>query len=343
MTVERFWKILIWSLLGIVLVAILLRAAFTPPPVPGGTLLDDFQLTDQQGCPFTPDDLRGKVTVINFIFTRCSGPCPLMTSTLRRLQEELPRDVRFVSFTVDPEFDTPAVLQEYARLYDADLSRWRFVTGDKKTIYGLAHQLHLVTQQDSKNQFIHSSRYLLVDHHGVSRSSFVVVTESLTVDAERKSALTAEVERLLRGGLPFPLRFLPTLNASLNGFSVLLLTAGFLFIRRKNIAAHRTCMVTALCVSLLFLASYLYYHAHVGTTRYAGPDWFRTIYFIILFSHTILAATVPPLAVTTVVFAATGRIERHRKIARWTLPIWLYVSATGVLIYVLLYHLLPRS
>lgn len=106
---------------------------------------------------------------------------------------------------------------------------------------------------------------------------------------------------------------------------------------------HQRCMIAAFVVSVLFLISYLIYHYHVGTTRFSGQGGVRVLYFSILFSHTILAALVPFLALLTLFRAWKGQFTRHRNIARWTFPIWLYVSVTGVVIYVMLYHLYPPS
>src|SRR4051812_4474241 len=136
---------------------------------------------------------------------------------------------------------------------------------------------------------------------------------------------------------------LPALNACLNGLSALLLTAAFMFIRRKNIAAHRRCMLAAVTCSILFLISYLTYHAHAGTTRFRDPPWFRPIYITLLTTHTILAATIIPLIIITLTRAFRMRFENHRKIARWTWPLWMYVSVTGVLIYLLLYQIYPQK
>ena len=132
---------------------------------------------------------------------------------------------------------------------------------------------------------------------------------------------------------------LPHVNASLNGLGALLLVAGFLFIRRQNIAAHRFCMVAAFVLSILFLVSYLTYHYQVGSVRFQGTGAIRTFYLAILASHSLLAAIVPFLAVITLWRALRERFDRHVKIARWTLPIWLYVSVTGVMVYWMLYHL----
>lgn len=134
-----------------------------------------------------------------------------------------------------------------------------------------------------------------------------------------------------------PLAALPTLNAVLNGTSAVLLTAGFVAIRRRRVRIHRACMVAAFATSVVFLASYLTYHLQVGTTRFPGEGWLRPVYFTILGTHTVLAALIPPLAVATLVFAVRARFDRHARLARWTLPAWLYVSVTGVVIYVMLY------
>jgi putative membrane protein len=135
------------------------------------------------------------------------------------------------------------------------------------------------------------------------------------------------------------LEALPAINASLNGLAAALLLAGFAFIRARRVAAHRACMLSALAVSALFLSSYLYYHAHAGATRFPGTGALRALYLGILITHTILAAATPPLAIATAYLALRGRIERHRRLARFTLPIWLYVSVTGVIVYGMLYHL----
>lgn len=132
---------------------------------------------------------------------------------------------------------------------------------------------------------------------------------------------------------------LPGLNATLNGTTAVLLSLGYVMIRRRNILAHKACMLSALVVSTLFLASYLYYHAHAGIRRFEGQGWIRPVYFAILISHTVLAAAVVPLAVTTVFRGLTAQFPKHQRIARWTLPLWLYVSLTGVVVYLLLYRL----
>jgi uncharacterized membrane protein YozB (DUF420 family) len=137
--------------------------------------------------------------------------------------------------------------------------------------------------------------------------------------------------------------YLPALNACLNGSSAIFLTIGFVFIRRKNIAAHRRCMVSAVICSVLFLASYITYHAKEGTTYFREPHWFVWIYRSLLTSHMILAAAIVPLVIITLTRALRERFDRHRIIARWTWPLWMYVSVTGVLIYFLLYQIFPQE
>jgi len=132
---------------------------------------------------------------------------------------------------------------------------------------------------------------------------------------------------------------LPTLNAALNTLSAVFLCAGYFFIRTKNRDNHRRCMVVALACSTLFLISYLAYHFQVGSVGFKGQGWIRPVYFTILITHTILAAAVVPLALVTLSRALRERFDAHRRIARWTFPIWLYVSVTGVVIYLMLYGL----
>lgn len=140
---------------------------------------------------------------------------------------------------------------------------------------------------------------------------------------------------------PAILSFLPSLNAGLNAASALLLILGFIFIKQGAWTGHALCMCSALGTSTLFLISYLTYHFFHGATPFPGHGWIRPVYFAILISHTILALATPPLAFTTLYQALRSRFDRHVKIAKITFPIWLYVSFTGVLIYWMLYRLLP--
>lgn len=130
----------------------------------------------------------------------------------------------------------------------------------------------------------------------------------------------------------------PALNAALNATSAVLLVAGYFFIRRRRILAHKVCMLTAFAASMTFLVLYIVYHSRVGLVPFQGQGWIRPVYFSILIPHTILAIVNVPLALVTISRALRNRFDRHRRIARWTLPLWLYVCVTGVIIYWLLYH-----
>jgi uncharacterized membrane protein YozB (DUF420 family) len=142
---------------------------------------------------------------------------------------------------------------------------------------------------------------------------------------------------------------LPAVNATLNGLSAVLLALGFFFIKRGNKIAHRNCMISAFCTSVIFLGCYLTYHGylalvlHQGPTRFLNPAWFRPVYLTILLTHTILAAAIVPLILVTLHRARKQQFEAHKKIARWTWPLWMYVSVTGVVIYLLLYRIFPQT
>jgi putative membrane protein len=142
---------------------------------------------------------------------------------------------------------------------------------------------------------------------------------------------------------------LPAVNASLNGLSAIFLTLGFVFIKRGNKIAHRNCMISAFVTSIIFLGCYLTYHGylaiilHRGPTRFLNPEWFRPIYLTILLTHTILAIVIVPLILITLWRAKKERFELHKKIARWTWPLWMYVSVTGVIVYLLLYQIFPQK
>jgi protein SCO1/2 len=139
------------------------------PPI----YLPDFALTDQSNQPFLASQLHGRPAILSFIFTRCQGPCPAMTTKLSTLQPELDKKIQLISFTVDPDHDTPAVLAEYAATHHADLTRWRFLTGPKETIYSIASELKLAAlPADADNPIIHSTRFILLDPAGKAHGYF---------------------------------------------------------------------------------------------------------------------------------------------------------------------------
>ncbi len=132
---------------------------------------------------------------------------------------------------------------------------------------------------------------------------------------------------------------LPALNASLNAISAMFLLLGYFFIRTKQVNRHKAAMLAAFSTSILFLVSYLVYHYHVGSKPFPGQGWIRSVYFVILISHVVLAAAIGPLAIATLTLAWKERFQTHRRLARWTLPLWLYVSLTGIVVYLMIYQI----
>jgi uncharacterized membrane protein YozB (DUF420 family) len=137
---------------------------------------------------------------------------------------------------------------------------------------------------------------------------------------------------------------LPASNAFFNGLAGVFLAFGYYFVKRGKVIAHRNCMIAAVCSSAIFLAGYLTYHIGMngGVTRFRDPEWFRPIYLTILITHLILAVVILPMIIITLTFALRQRFDKHKRIARWTWPLWMYVSVTGVLIYFLLYQIFPQ-
>jgi len=136
---------------------------------------------------------------------------------------------------------------------------------------------------------------------------------------------------------------LPAVNGTLNGLSAIFLSAGYIFIKKKNMRAHRNCMISAFATSVIFLICYLTYHYYHGVTKFKDPAWFRPIYIALLFTHTVLAVVIVPLILITLNRALKERFELHKKIARWTWPLWMYVSVTGVVVYLILYQIFPQT
>jgi protein SCO1/2 len=290
-----------------------------------------FNLTERSGRPLSRKDLLGRVWVGEFIFTRCAGSCPVMISRLMTLYNKAP-EAAYVSFTVDPDHDTPAVLSAYAKNNSLP-PEWLFLTGKYDQIQDLARngfKLSMDPGGPASEPIIHSDRLVLVDRYGRIRGAYP------TSDFEGMARLEAELQRVLAEPA-IPVLKLPAANACLNGASGVLLIVGLLFIKGKRAGAHKACMLAALAASALFLVSYLTFHHLNGSTPYPGQGLMRTVYFTILITHTILAALVVPLALVTVYRAFGEQFDRHRAMAKWTFPIWLYVSVTGVVIYFMLY------
>lgn len=305
----------------------------------------DFTLTERSGRPFSRAELDGHPWVADFVFTRCGGPCPLLSSGMAKLHETLGRtDARIVSFTVDPEHDSPAVLAEYAKAHGAS-EKWVFLTGDVNAVSSVVYDsFHLPILRNAGvpvGQLVtHSTRIALVDREGKIRGYY---EGTRPVDpAQPESALEvndAEIDRLrhdlraLGNGSQLPL-----VNACLNATSALFLFAGFLLIRSGRDTAHAGAMLGALAVSAVFLGFYLTYHALYPERPYGYPGISKALYLAVLIPHVTLAIPVVPLALATAWAGLRGNLERHRKLARVTFPLWMYVCVTGVAVYVLLHE-----
>jgi cytochrome oxidase Cu insertion factor (SCO1/SenC/PrrC family)/uncharacterized membrane protein YozB (DUF420 family) len=318
-----------------------------------------FRLTERSGRKVTKNDLLGHVWVASFVFTRCTGPCPQVTATMQRLQEEMAAvpDVRLVTFTVDPTYDDAVKLSEYADHFGADKERWLFLTGPHRAIYdlmekGLRLPRPVPTAGQSGPQVDHSTRLVVVDAQGHVRGYFDGMREAEMPNAtEEFEANLKRLRRLVNHLAYRPPAFLPQdlprFNAALNAVCALLLLVGYAAVRSGRWRVHAAMMLAALAVSVLFLASYLYYHLIIKGGRptsfqdeaIGAPDWVRQVYLAVLFSHTLLAAVVAPVAPLVAYLGWHGRLAGHVRLARWLLPAWLYVSVSGVLVYWMLYRL----
>ncbi len=300
-----------------------------------------FRLTERSGRTITEADLDGRVWVAGFTFTRCPISCPRIAATLRGLQDQFADStIQLVSLSVDPGHDTPSVLSTYADGYGADRDRWWFLTGPRDDVYGLIRRLGLPLDASKADEpapagqepILHSDRLALFDRGNRLIGYFGSNDrEELAVLVERARGLDAAP--------PAWARKLPTVNALLNGTCGVLLVVGWTLIRRGHWRGHAACMIAAVTVSALFLGCYLTYHYIVGSVPYRGVGPSRLVYFSILLSHTVLAVAVVPLVLISLWRASRRRFVDHAKVAKVALPIWLYVSITGVVIYLMLYGL----
>jgi len=307
-----------------------------------------FQLTNQEGKPFGDADLKGKVWVVDFVFTRCMGPCPLMTQKMVTLSHTVKSpDVRLVSISVDPSYDTPEVLRKYAEQQGATDPRFVFLTGEPRTIYDLAEKGFKLTARPSLDGSVieHDERFLLIDGsggvRGIYRSNEPESMEALAVDAEKLAASAAVGESTKAWMARFPL-----INASLNATSGVLLCIAMIFIQFRRVRLHAGFMIAAVVSSAAFLVSYVTFHALKAQTGSATTVFpaspIKPFYLTILISHSILAVVIVPMVIVTLVRAWRRNWSAHRRIARPTFWLWLYVSVTGVAVYWMLYHLAPR-
>lgn len=398
--------------------------------------LPDFEFDSAEGDRVSRDSLKGAPWVASFVFTRCMSTCPQISLAVKQLHDRLAEsrpDVRFVSFTVDPNYDTPDVLQQYAEVYSADPERWRFLTGEESKIHeliltGFAQFVKPNVGESRRPGFevAHTNRVVLVNEDAIPVATFLATrpedmvrlrrilegkdefpqpgppakdgeaaapppidilrpddgadeqtpadsddgageaTPSAAVSSAEHWRLvtyqpvqgtqrpgesaggesqTAEsVNQRIDSRLPVWAARLPAVNAGLNLVSTVLLISGFAAIRTGRRTLHRNLMISAFTVSVLFLAAYLTYHSALGRytgehgRAFAGPAWAKPVYSLVLWPHVALAAAVPFLSVRLLWLAWKQRWTSHRRLARWTFPIWLYVSVTGVLIYLMLYH-----
>ena len=328
-----------------------LSARPTSPSVFGE--VGEFSLLAQDGATKTRDDLLGEPWLFMSFFTRCAGPCPQMTTQMRAAQDELKGiPCALVSLSVDPGFDTPEVLSRYAEDWGADTDRWTFLTGDEEEIYILMREsfslgVARLREEDIEMgmQVTHASRLVTVDAEGRIRGYYDGETE------EGRLAAVERVKSLAReAGLstsPFPV-----INASLNSLAALLLLAGWIVIRRPGARSdqaardrHANLMRAAFGVSAAFLASYLWYHfvvvPELGHLGFRGTGGMRTAYFALLISHIILAVVNLPVILRVLWLAHKERWEEHRKLAKLAWPVWMYVSVTGVVVYLALYPFNP--
>ncbi len=297
--------------------------------------LGAFRLVDRSGRAVTQADTAGRVWIASFVFTRCRSSCPRIAAVVRDLQGRLASTgVRLVSLSVDPEHDTPEVLDAFAERYRADPDRWWFLTGPKAEVYPLILQRFQLNVGESPPEALaegaeavaHSTRLALVDRGNLVVGYF---------DADDPEA----VRRLEARARQLDLDWMPALNATLNGLCAVILMVGWTAIRSGRLKRHIRSMVAALIASALFLASYLVYHYLVGTVRFRGVGPARFAYLTILGSHTILATAIVPMIGLTLHRAVRRRFGAHARLARVTFPIWLYVSITGVVVYLMLYQL----
>jgi protein SCO1/2 len=306
-------------------------------------VVDAFDFEERRGARVTNESLSGEPWLAAFIFTRCATICPAMTQELSHAHQALDGlGVKIVAISVDPEHDSLQVLTDYAGHFEGGLDEnWLFLRGTEAETHALIREsfklgVERVDDADPGMAISHSSRICTVDAEGRVRGYYDGTLREGTEAAVRRM-------RFLAGVSPIDSP-LPTVNAFLNGLAALLLVLGYVAIRRGKRESHAWHMRAAFAVSAAFLVSYLYYHfvvipAQGGPVRYNGEGVAKTAYLLLLLTHVLGAIVNLPMVLRTLWLAHSERWESHRKWARWTLPLWLYVSVTGVLVYLVLYVL----
>lgn len=308
-------------------------------PVLIGKSIAPFELTRENGSRLSSESLKKEVWLAAFTFTRCPSSCPRISATLKGIQAQLgSSNVKIISFSVDPKFDTPEVLKAYGEKFGADPARWWFLTGPEAEIYQLIQQSFMLPVaaatpeqlKDGAEAIAHSERIALID------KDLKLVRFFDSNSSEEISSLVTEAKRRSLNGW---VRLLPKLNATLNATSFVFLMTGWFLIRSGRWRAHAFMMVTCLAISGAFLACYLTYHYFAGTVRFPGSGPVRSLYLSILLSHTVLAVVLVPMIALSVLKAVRKDFAGHKRFAQITFPVWVYISVTGVVIYLMLYEL----
>ncbi len=324
------------------------------------TEVPDFRFTERSGRSVTRDDLLGAPWIGVPFFVRCTGPCPGLTTDLRaRLYGQLEGSgVRIVSFSVDPKLDSPEALTAYAEQFSIDSERWLFLTAEDEQVMHafLREGLKVPVARAPEDMDLeygasltHGTRLPVVDPEGFIAGWYECALGALDEDPE---LVRGQLERLRERALAIATPTveaghsrLPLLNACLNATACVLLLLGWRAIRTGHRERHARLMISAFLVSAAFLASYLYYHfvvqAKVGLVRYNAPGWRRGAYLTLLVTHVLGAIVNLPMVLRTLHLARAGRWEDHKRWARRTFPLWLFVSVSGVFVYLVLYHWNP--
>jgi protein SCO1/2/putative membrane protein len=312
-----------------------LAAAADSPEVFGEVGPFDFE--ERRGGRVTNESLRGKPWLVAFIFTRCATICPALTQELSRAHGALEGlDFAVVAISVDPEHDTPEVLGEYAAHFEGGLADdWLFLRGTEEETHRFVREsfklgISRLEGVEPGLAISHSSRICVVDGEGWVRGYYDGTQPEGTDQALRRM-------RFLARGITSATSPLPTVNAVLNSTAALLLVLGMIAIKRGRRERHALCMRAAFLVSVAFLVSYVTYHLQGNEVRFEGRGVARVAYLVLLVTHVLGAIVNLPLVLRTLWLAHKGRWEAHKKWARWTLPLWLYVSVTGVAVYLVLY------
>ena len=303
-----------------------------------GQPVGQFTLTQRDGTPFTAEQLRGKIWIAHFFYPACQGPCTRTVPTMAKVQDALRGKSDYVLVSIALNNDTPELLQGFANDHGADEKQWLFLTGPMQQVHEIVQRCFFQTAMKKEllrpgDEIDHTTNLMVIDRQGMIRGY---------IDGQDPAVVPMVVKRLRELAAPRYLQ--PAGNAALNALCTVLLLLGWIAIKQGRETLHKACMLLALAASVVFLASYLYFHFVVldgQPTRFPGQGLVRPIYFAVLLTHTVLAAAVAPLALYVAYQGLRDRRPRHVRVARWTLPIWLYVSITGVVVYVLLYQVFP--